>query len=138
MSSEASPRQEFGRQVAAARAERGLTQRELSSAAGISVTFLSEIENGKRNVSSGVLLRLSEALGIPSDDLLRGANSREGPGVFPPALSRAAEMHEWGFAEAAALLDAHRAVVARRSRQARRELSEEDWAALHERFFGGG
>jgi transcriptional regulator with XRE-family HTH domain len=128
---------EFGRRVAALRAERGLTQRALAEAAGISVTFLSELENGKRNVSADVLLRLSEALGTASDHLLRGSErSAAAPASFPPSLTRAAERNDWSYAETAALLDAHSAVMARRSRQARRELGEEDWEALHQRFFG--
>lgn len=122
--------------MARLRTDRGLTQRQLAESAAISVTFLSELENGKRNVSADVLLRVAEALGASPDYLLRGVGEEASESAFPDSLARAAENGGWSYAEAAALLAAHRAVGARRSRQIRRDLSEEDWHELHRRFFG--
>jgi len=48
----------MGKRIAQRREEGGMTQKQLADRAGISVTFLSEVENGKRNISMGKLCRL--------------------------------------------------------------------------------
>lgn len=50
-----------------------MTQRELAEAAGISVVYLSNIENGKRNPSISVAYRIADVLGRDVTD------------VFPPS-----------------------------------------------------
>ncbi len=47
--------------------ERDMTQKQLADEAGISPSVLSEIINGKRNVSPNVALALEKALDIPAD-----------------------------------------------------------------------
>ena len=54
------------------RALRGRTpQDEVAHDAGIHTTYLSGIENGKRNISLRVLERLAAALGVTEVDLVR-------------------------------------------------------------------
>ena len=54
------------------RALRGLTpQDEVAHDAGIHTTYLSGIENGKRNISLRVLGRLAAALGVTEAELFR-------------------------------------------------------------------
>lgn len=54
------------------RALRGLTpQDEVAHEAGIHTTYLSGIENGKRNITLRVLERLAAALGVTEVDLVR-------------------------------------------------------------------
>lgn len=48
----------------------GLTLRQLSSKAGISVSYLSEIENGRKTGSSSALFRLAKVLKTTVDALL--------------------------------------------------------------------
>jgi DNA-binding XRE family transcriptional regulator len=56
--------------VRAWREARGLTQRRLAEAAGISVPYLSQIEAGKRKGGAGVLAALARALQVSLDDLV--------------------------------------------------------------------
>jgi DNA-binding XRE family transcriptional regulator len=52
------------------REHRGLTQRQLAEAAGISVPYLSQIESGKRTGSAEVLAAIARELGLSLDDLV--------------------------------------------------------------------
>lgn len=52
------------------RVARGLSQEELSARAELSQTFLSQIENGSRNVSLDKIEKLAEALDIDVAELL--------------------------------------------------------------------
>jgi hypothetical protein len=56
--------------VRAWREARGLTQRRLAEAAGISVPYLSQIAGGKRKGGAGVLAALAGALRVALDDLV--------------------------------------------------------------------
>lgn len=62
-------RRELGLRIKALREERQLPQEELAHLAAIHVTYLSGLENGKRNPSLLVLERLATALGIKIVDL---------------------------------------------------------------------
>jgi transcriptional regulator with XRE-family HTH domain len=52
------------------RIELGRRQYELAEAAGISAGHLSELESGRRNPSPELLVRLAEALGCATADLM--------------------------------------------------------------------
>ncbi len=52
------------------REHRGLTQRQLAQAAGISVPYLSQIESGTRKGSMTVLSAIADALGLSLDDIV--------------------------------------------------------------------
>lgn len=129
----------IGSRVSSLREYRGWIQRELAERAGISVTFLSDVENDKpKSVSADVLFRLARALGTSLDYLMTGG----GPSVrqdetisIPPALTVAAEEEGWSYKDTVSLLQAERSVVARRTRTGtgatRRDLSKEDWISLH-------
>lgn len=112
-----------------------LTQDQLAEKADISKGFLSEIENGKRNVSSEYLLRVANALCASVDYLLRGTTDvshvNKEPVVIPPDLSDAAQRLNLSYAETIELLDAHRSVIAKRSMKQSKPFSPDDWVALH-------
>lgn len=124
-----------GDRVKAAREKRNWTQEQLAEAAGISKGFLSDIENDKRNISSESALKIADALGISLDYLLRGeAGQRERdrePVKIPPELSEVAEELGLSYRDTLTLLEAHGAVVARRSAKLLRPPSAEDWRRLH-------
>lgn len=127
----------LGRRVAGLRAGKGFTQRELAEAARISVPFLSGIENGKRNASSEVIIRIADALDASLDHLLRGTQDEPAApesGPVPHALHAAAERLGWTYANVQALLRAYRAVIATRGATLR-EWSESDWVRLYDQFF---
>ena len=69
-----------GKQIRAARLERGLKQEELAKIAGIPRTRISLIENGKSRGSVKVLTALEKVLDI--------SNSKAGADQDAPALSR--------------------------------------------------
>ena len=52
------------------REKRGLTQRELAEQAGVSPSYLAEIETGKKPGSAAALRKLSRVLAIPMENLL--------------------------------------------------------------------
>jgi DNA-binding XRE family transcriptional regulator len=55
------------------RKKRGFTQRALAASAGVQPGYLSEIEAGKKPGSADALRRLSAALRVPMEDLIKGA-----------------------------------------------------------------
>ncbi len=52
------------------RRHRGLTQQQVADRAGISKSYLSQLESGKRRGTADVLARLAEALDVAIDDLI--------------------------------------------------------------------
>ena len=54
-----------------ARMQRGLTLREVSAAARVSLGYISEIERGQKEASSVLLASLCAALDMPLSDVLR-------------------------------------------------------------------
>lgn len=55
---------EIGRRIAKCRQDKGLTQEDLAGHAEMDRSFLSEIENGHKNLSVEVLLRIAKALKV--------------------------------------------------------------------------
>ena len=53
------------------RARRGLTLRQLSKEAGVSLGYISEIERGQKEASSELLASLCQAMDLPLSDVLR-------------------------------------------------------------------
>ena len=68
---------EIGRRVRKLREEHRLTQEALAEAAGVSVPYVSHIERGIKKPRLGTLLRLSAALDVTVDTLLRGNQPAE-------------------------------------------------------------
>ena len=58
-------REALGARIKRVRRARGLTLKGVEAAAGISATHVSEIERGKTSPTTGALLRISDALGVP-------------------------------------------------------------------------
>jgi transcriptional regulator with XRE-family HTH domain len=64
--------QKLGKNVRAARKERGWTQEELSARTKLAVVQISRIERGKREIRLGTLIRLVDAFEVAPDVLLDG------------------------------------------------------------------
>jgi transcriptional regulator with XRE-family HTH domain len=64
-------RERIGLNLQRLRRERGLSQEELAHRASVHQTYLSGVEQGKRNPSVMVLHRIAEALGVDIGDLVR-------------------------------------------------------------------
>jgi len=123
-----------GDRIRDAREEKGWTQETLAEAARISKGFLSDVENNKRNISAEYALRIADALGASLDFLMRGERGKEEaarePVKIPPELSRAAQELGLSYSETLMLLDAHGAIVARRSNRTSRRPTVDDWKKL--------
>ena len=110
--------------------------------AGISISFLSELENDRRTPGGEVLLRIADALGASLDYLVRGEDARAEPRplTIPPSLQEAAEQEQWSYALTADLLRAQASVLGRRTPDGRGEAklkdwTKSDWIRLHAALF---
>ncbi len=63
-------RKVLGGNVRALREEQGLSQEEFAHRAGIHVTYLSGVENGKRNPTVLIVSKLAAGLGVAPPRLL--------------------------------------------------------------------
>ena len=62
----------FGRALRTRRRELGYTQAFLSEASGLSISFISDLENGKRTVELDKAIRLANLLGLDCSLTPRG------------------------------------------------------------------
>ena len=61
----------LGEVLRGARMQRGMTLRELSAEARVSLGYISEIERGQKEASSELLASLCQAMDLPLSDVLR-------------------------------------------------------------------
>jgi transcriptional regulator with XRE-family HTH domain len=126
----------IGDRIKEVREKRERTQDWLAREARISKGFLSEIENNKGtgNIGADFVVRISNALGVSLDYLLLGEvatqDAAREPVTIPRSLSEAAEQLSLTYAETMTLLEAHHAVVARRSARTLREPTTDEWKEL--------
>ena len=125
-----------GGRIKSLREGQKMTQDHLAELTGISKGFISDAENGKRNMSSQNMLKIANALDASLEFLLRGTteprpSASHEPITIPQELSQAAEELKLSFAETLELLAAHRSVIAKRSNQGLRPPTASDWKALH-------
>ncbi len=69
--------QRLGRAVQAIRTREGLTQEQVSAAAGLHPTYVSDIERGARTPSWEVLTRLAAGMGVTIGEIGRAYDARE-------------------------------------------------------------
>ena len=77
------------------RQRQGRTLQDVAEAAGVSLPYLSEVERGRKEVSSEVLGAICRALGIGLPDLLEEVRLellRSNPAVVPPRALRSARL----------------------------------------------
>lgn len=119
--------QDVGKRIRDKRKSLGLTQDQLCQQVKISKPFLSEVETGKRNLSSSNLLDLAKALGVSCDYLLVGGDLPAGVAV-PPCLAQFAANKGLSFAQVEALLGIHRQAMAFHKKGGN---SEANWDKLY-------
>jgi len=95
---------EFGEKIKKARKKSGLTQSQLGDKLGVSASMLAQYETGKRNPKIETLLKISEAIGIPLDELIGLDNEEKqektSPDTEPPVSEEekkemAAKFYQW-------------------------------------------
>jgi transcriptional regulator with XRE-family HTH domain len=69
----------LGEVVKALRREKGRTEERLAKQADIAVTYVSRIENGRRNLTWATLTRLSQGLGVQRSALVARLEEAEPP-----------------------------------------------------------
>lgn len=67
---------QFGNTIRQLRQARGFTQEQLANAADVDRRYMSDVENGRRNISLSVIERLATALGISLTDLFRNLDQQ--------------------------------------------------------------
>lgn len=67
---------DIGRNIRELREERGMTLRGFGLMVGMDKTYLSGIENGKRNATVSTLDRIARGLDVPIERLFRGAGAK--------------------------------------------------------------
>ena len=117
------------------REQRGLSLESLAEQAGISKSFLWEVENDRSGISGERLLQVANVLDASLDYLLRG---RPTPGTeepqsieIPRELGELAEELHLTYGQTLALLEIDRSLVARRRRAGRPHMSKQEWKQLY-------
>lgn len=72
----------IGQRIRDARKTKGLTQEQLADAIHISESYMTLIEQGKRNMSIDILEKLSRRLGVSADYLLNGDKGKRDETLF--------------------------------------------------------
>lgn len=70
---------EVGSRIKKARKSNGISQIELADRLGISVSHMSNIENGKISVGLDIFMDIIDVLGIPADWILNGNTDSAAP-----------------------------------------------------------
>jgi transcriptional regulator with XRE-family HTH domain len=122
-----------GERVKKRRSELEWTQEFLAQKVGISKSFLSDLENGKRSVSADNLLELAKALSLTLDYLMEGSSKEEvrKQVEIPASLAAFAEKESLTFRQALALLDMQQQIIAHRGKQNRDGIEHVDWRKFY-------
>lgn len=73
----------LGMRIAILRASKGWSQTELARRIGVSASAVGMYEQGRREPSLGILLRLAQELGATTDYLLMGQTQHSDPPAVP-------------------------------------------------------
>jgi transcriptional regulator with XRE-family HTH domain len=86
------PRLDFGRAIETLRASKGLTREETAALAGISHSYLSEIERGLKRPSADIIGRVARAFGMKGSAFLQSVEELSAPLPEEPAPARAVQL----------------------------------------------
>ena len=123
-----------GERIKERRLEIRWTQDQLCTKAGLSKSFLSELENGKRSVSASNLLDIARALNVSLDYLMTGKASKETQCevAIPASLAKFAAEEGLSMRQTLMLLDMQKQIVAHRSARKKEGLERVDWQKFYE------
>ena len=124
-----------GERIRKRRNELGWTQDALAQKAGISKSFLSDLENGKRNVGADTLYDIARALTLSLDYLMTGKEGETEPASevqIPSALAAFAARAGISFRQALTLLDMQQQIITHRSSTKKGSLDKVDWQKFYE------
>ena len=124
-----------GERIKKRRNELGWTQNQLAQKAGISKSFLSDLENGKRSVSADNLLDIARVLNLSLDYLMKGEEEKAGKPAevqIPASLAAFADKEGLTFRQALALLKMRQQILAHRSGTKKAGPEKVDWQRFYE------
>ncbi len=123
-----------GERIKQRRLEIGWTQDQLRTKAGLSKSFVSELENGKRGVSASNLLDIARTMNVSLDYLMTGKGSEEQPTEVSIPLSLAKFAADAGLSlrQTLMLMDMRKKIVAHRSVKKKDGLEAVDWQKFYE------
>ena len=124
-----------GERIRKRRNELGWTQDVLAQKAGVSKSFLSDLENGKRNVGADTLYDIARALSLSLDYLMTGTQGETEPASevqIPASLATFAARAGISFRQALTLLDMQQQIIAHRSSTKKGTLDKVDWQRFYE------
>jgi transcriptional regulator with XRE-family HTH domain len=126
--------QAVGERIRKRRLELEWTQDVLAERAGISKSFLSDLENGKRSIGAEKLLDVGRVLSLSLDYLMTGEDPETEPTEVqvPSALASFATKAGLSFRQALMLLEMQGQIVAHRSSTKKDVLEKVDWQRLYE------
>ncbi len=126
--------QTVGERIKKRRTELGWTQDVLAEKAGISKSFLSDLENGKRSVGADKLLDIGKVLSLSLDYLMAGQEPQmDATEVqIPSSLASFAAKAGLSFRQALTLLEMQQQIVAHRSATRKGGLDKVDWQKFYE------
>lgn len=124
----------MGERIRTRRTELEWTQDVLAQKAGISKSFLSDVENGKRSIGAETLLDLARVLGLSLDYLMKGEDVQDPPQdvEIPKSLAQFATTEGLSFRQTLTLLDMQRQIIAHRSTTKTQTLEPVDWRKFYE------
>lgn len=76
----------IGERIAYTRKRRGLTQENLAELSDISIQFLSDIENNKKNMTVTTLKHIAESLNVTTDYIIYGIETENRNCIIDTAL----------------------------------------------------
>lgn len=121
----------IGSRIKYLREKRDWTQDRLAQEAEVSKSFISEVENDRRNPSSEKLLEIADVLGASLDFIMKGeGQTPDGPPTpvtIPRELAEAAEEMHWPYRNVVAVLDAWNSLVARRNPEGKPQMTRKSW-----------
>jgi transcriptional regulator with XRE-family HTH domain len=114
--------------------ELGWTQYQLAEKAGSSKSFVSDVENGKRNIGAETLLDVDRAMNVSLDFLMtcKGSGERRAETKIPASLARLAADEGLSVREMLTLLDLQERIIAARRASKRERLEKVDWQEFYE------
>jgi transcriptional regulator with XRE-family HTH domain len=121
-----------GERVKYRRLELGWSQDALAEKAGISKSFLSDLENNRRSIGAETLLDLGRAMDLSLDFLMTGEPSEDQASKeIPASLARFAAEQGLSVRETMTLLEVQERIMTAR-RRAKDRMEAVDWKAFYQ------
>jgi transcriptional regulator with XRE-family HTH domain len=127
----------LGQRIRQMRKHLKLTQEGVCAKTGISKSFLSDVENGKRNISTSNLLDIARALGVSCDFLLLGEQGQgNGQESLPASFLAFGDAQNLYFRALQALFGMYLQFLSFRAWERESGAEHVDWESLYRGVIG--